>query len=557
MTNLPFSSRQISMAIGSLALSINVFLMISYLFIGYEEHLHSDSAVRLLLAEEIIRTGELFPSTWYFVNGDIWLLSAHWFALPIIAVAPISPFVHALAGLMSTSVLAVSLWTLLVALNTSISSRIWLMALVFSGISGLVAEGLFGQASYSMVFAAMLLLLAAVIRILEDGQATRRWLALVVLVISLQIATNPLRGIVFCVLPLALAVTFTSWKSCSKQQLGISTGGSRARSISIDKCLRLTGLMLAGVFSGVILRAILVPGLLQIPGVMSDYLQTNTLHELPSTFSLLLRGLLASLGSRPSAGPVLSPEGIYHLFRLLLAIIAISLAVRAVLSGLADSRPSRCLLTVFSAASFLLIGFICIGTNLISLSPDLEGIRYLLPAIVLLLILATINSPDWLKSPVRSSCGLFLILGFTASGYWNLFMVDVSSKWQAQEQDAYAWQSRELVSILREQGLEYGYASYWLANSTTVLSDGAVRVRPILLEGGLPVPRLWLSSSHWYSYSAWSGETFLALTSEEAELVAKDWLEQGAFKPSRVVRTRGFEIWVFPVNLSAIFSWDS
>lgn len=557
MTNLPIFLRSVSLSFGTLALLTNIFLLLGYLFLGYEEHLHSDSAVKLLLAEEIIRTGELLPASWHFVNDDLWLLSAHWFALPIVAFAPLSPFAHGLAGAMSASVLAVSLWTFLAAVSTSLSSRIWLMAVFFSGISGLIAEGLFGQASYSMIFAAMLVLLAAVIRVLEGEQSTRHWMILVALTVALQIATNPLRGIVFCFLPLALALSFVAWKCCLKEQPRLSEASAETRTIHLAKYRALAGMMLAGVLSGFIIRAILAPGLLQTPGVMSDVLQVNAMQEFPSTFATLLKGFFASLGSRPNSAPALSPEGIYHLLRLLMAVIAVSLAVHAVLRGLVDSRPSRCLFTVFAASSFLLTAFICISTNLVSLSPDIEGIRYLLPGTVLLLILIFIDSSDWLKSPMKATLALFLTLGFAASGYSNMFLVDVASKWKTQEQDAYAWQSRELVSILREQDLKYGYASYWLANSATVQSADAVKVRPILFKSGLPAPRFWLSSNHWYSPSAWDGETFLALTTEEAKLIDQNRLELKALKPTRVIRKRGFEVWVFPVNLSTILSWGS
>lgn len=556
MTNLPGSLRQISIVIGVLALSINVTLLVSYLFIGYEAHLHSDSAVRLILAQEILRTGELLPSNWHFVNGDLWLLSAHWFALPIIAFTKVSPFAHALAGLVSASFLAFSFWTFLIALNTSFQSRIWVMAVILGGISGMVAEGLFGQASYSMIFAANLLLLAAVIRVIDYEQTTRHWMILVALVIALQIATNPLRGIVFCVLPLTLALSFIAQKCYSTKQLVSDLSSAETCIFSMRTYSALVGVILVGMLLGAIIRALLAPGLLQAPGVMSDFLQINNQDELATAFSMLCKGVLASLGSRPSQTPALSPEGIYHLLRLLLAVAALCLAVCAVLRGCADNRLGRCFFTVFAASSFLLPAFICVGTNLVSLSPDIEGIRYLLPGIVLLLLLVFSESPDWLKSPIKATLGLFLTLGLVISGYPNLFMVDIASKWRVQETDAYAWQSRELVSVLREQGLEYGYASYWLANSATVQSGDTVKVRPILLEGGLPIPRLWLSSSYWYSPGAWSGETFLALAAEEAPLIDLAKLELEDLIPNRVIRERGFEIWVFPVNLSTKLSWD-
>lgn len=557
MSNLPVSLRRICMAIGCMALFCNGLLLAGYLFFGYEQHLHSDSAVRLLLAEEVVRTGELLPPSWNFVNADLWLLSAHWFAIPFVGFAPASPFIHGLAGAISASFVAMALWTLMVALNTSLSGRVWLTALLFSGFSGLTAEGLFGQASYSMIFASILLVLAAVVHVVEREQITLGWTILLAVLSALQIATNPLRGIVFCLLPLVLAMCFVSWNCFSERCSVVNDSTRQTPTIPGAKCLTLGAVMALGVSLGAVIRAALTPNLMQVPGVMSDFLQVNSLQQLPSILAILLEGILASLGSRPSPAPALSPEGVYHLFRLLLAVIAVALIVRAIMRGLADKRPSRRLLTFFAVSSFMLTAFICISTNLLLLSPDIEGIRYLMPATVLLLLLAFTDSSDWRKSPVIATLSLVLALGFAASGYSNFFMVDVASKWKTHEQDAYAWQSRELASLLQEQGLEYGYATYWFANSATVHSAGAVKVRPILFKDGLPAPRFWLSSNYWYSPSAWSGESFLALTAEEVKLIDQDRLELASLKPNRIIRKKGFEVWVFPVNLSANLAWGA
>lgn len=557
MTDLPVFLNRISVAIGCWALFFNGLLLTGYLVTGYEQHLHSDSAVRLLLAEEVIRTGELMPSNWNFVNADLWLLSAHWFAIPFLAFSPASPLVHGLSGAISAAFVTMSLWSLMVALNTPLSRRIWLTALLFSGFSGVAAEGLFGQASYGMIFASIVLMLAAVIHILEGKHTPWGWTILVAILSALQIATNPLRGIIFCLLPLSLAMCFVSWNCLFKRRFVVRDPTPEMSSIPAAKFLTLTGMMLLGVSVGAVIRATLTPSLIQIPGVMSDFLQVATLQQLPSILAVLLEGVLASLGSRPSPAPALSTEGMYHLFRLLLAVIAVALVVRAIMIGLADKRRSRRLLTFFAVSSFLIVAFICIGTNLLLLSPDIEGIRYLLPATVLLLFLVFTDSSDWRASPVIATLSLVLALGFAASGYANLFMVDVASKWKTHERDAYAWQSRELASLLQEEGLEYGYATYWLANSATVHSSGGVKVRPIILKNGLPTPRHWLSSNHWYSPNAWSGESFLALTAEEVKLVDYDQLELESLKPNRIIKKKGFEILVFPVNLSARLAWGA
>ena len=555
MINLPVLMRRISTVAGATAVLVNGALLISYLFVGYEEHLHSDSAVRLLLAEEIVRSGELMPSSWYFVNGDLWLLSAHWFALPIIALLPVSPLAHAMAGAVSATVLVASVWTLLSALKTCATTRIWLVAIFLGGFSGLTAEGLFGQAPYAMIFASMLVILSAIIRSLDDEEIKPAWMILVAILCALLIATNPLRAIIFCFLPLALALCFVCWTQLSKSASASHCLAGEAHGMPTTACWGIVRAILLGVLLGGIIRAGLTPGLHQTAGVMSDFLQVNTLEQIPSAVAALVKGLLASLGSRPNTTPVLGAEGVYHLLRLALAAAAVVLASQAVVGGLSSGRTGMRFIGFFSASSFALTAFICIGTNLIQLSPDIEAIRYLMPGTVLLLFLIMINFPDWREVPVRAFLTLTFVVGFGASSYSNLFLVDIASKRKIDDQSAYAWQSRALASVLRERGLKYGYATYWLANSTTVHSSGEIQVRPIYLEGGLPVPRLWQSSSYWYSPSAWSGETFIALTSEEADRLEISRFQLSGLTPNQIIRQEGFEIWVFPSNLSIGLGW--
>jgi hypothetical protein len=109
----------------------------------------------------------------------------------------------------------------------------------------------------------------------------------------------------------------------------------------------------------------------------------------------------------------------------------------------------------------------------------------------------------------------------------------------------------KLMTFLKAEGLEYGYATYWNAGVNTVLSKGAVRVRQVTPKQGLLVPFRHASSNRWYRPEAWSGPTFLMLTDEEKRTL--DWSRITAYagNPTRELRYENVGIYVFPENLAA------
>jgi len=58
----------------------------------------------------------------------------------------------------------------------------------------------------------------------------------------------------------------------------------------------------------------------------------------------------------------------------------------------------------------------------------------------------------------------------------------------------------ELIDILKENNLKYGYGDYWDSNILTYLSKFDVIVRPILNSNGVIIPFNWLNNRYWYDY---------------------------------------------------------
>jgi hypothetical protein len=115
----------------------------------------------------------------------------------------------------------------------------------------------------------------------------------------------------------------------------------------------------------------------------------------------------------------------------------------------------------------------------------------------------------------------------------------------------------QLIHLLESNGLRYGYGTYWNAGALTVLSGQQVKVRPVDLQQGMPIPKRHLSSNRWFRPDAWRGETFLLLRDSEAKTVKWDVVAAYAGKPSRTLRFQDFGVYVFPRNIAAVMpNWS-
>ena len=84
-------------------LLINISLVFYYIFVNYKAYFHSDSAAKNLIAQEIFETGQYFPSDWYYINGDLWVLSGHTYIVPMLSFFSNSYSLHAVSGVFSAA----------------------------------------------------------------------------------------------------------------------------------------------------------------------------------------------------------------------------------------------------------------------------------------------------------------------------------------------------------------------------------------------------------------------------------------------------------------------
>lgn len=109
--------------------------------------------------------------------------------------------------------------------------------------------------------------------------------------------------------------------------------------------------------------------------------------------------------------------------------------------------------------------------------------------------------------------------------------------------------SRDLTNHLKDEGLTFGYATYWNASNNTVYSNGEVEINGINL-GNKIEPYYWLTSKQRYTDEAHTGKSFLMLTPEENNLFMASSSYTDFGQPLNYEEYGGFCIYSYDYNIS-------
>jgi len=550
--------KKIGISLALLFLAGNLLLLCWYLFVGYKAEFHSDSAVKVLLAREIVETGQYFPSDWNYVNGDLFVLFGHTFIIPLLAFMPAGYLSHALSGLISAVLILSGVWLLTGLTQVSLSRRVVIVAVIASGISGCMAENLYGQVSYGVFVYFSCYILFFSYSFLHAGRKQGIYYGLALFcVLCIAFWSNPQRALVSFCLPLLAAI---AWHI---QGLSHTDFSEQKKTVWYS---------IAIVFAGFVLGTSLHS--VTLTGFNYDF---ASLHARWLSYDFMLRNaiitpesFLALFGGLPTAdGEVVSKIGIYEAARLAAGLVLSGLIPYSIHKSLRQKGNGIAFLASFTLTALAGVLFVQVTTTVPQNNPILIS-RYFVPSLVLSLILLLSQKLDWSKAPIVSLSTAAVAVCFVTSAYPAFVKMGISSKYDRSITVRHHDAMDGLKNFLLENGLHYGYARFWNAGVLSVLSDEKLLVRHVVFDQGLPKPDRWLSSNRWYRPGAWQGETFLLLSTQKEEQEEGleqeqevqeiiDWnlLERYHCKPIRKLSYADFQIFVFPHNLAKYLpGWD-
>jgi uncharacterized membrane protein len=539
-----------------LLLLVNLLLLLHYVVLDYRVVTNSDSAVMNLLAQEIHDTGQWIPRAWNYANGDLWLLFTHTVIVPLLYVLPNSYALHAVSSLVTAVLVLGCVWWSGALLGQSRMARLLLLAVFSGGMSVVMAENLYGQAAYGLLFAQVCLLCCASWRFLHARGAARwGWGAGAGLLLLLLFWSNPQRALVYYGLPLALATLAMRLQPSRPEAHVFSTAGVSPQRqntllLALLAAALVTGTLLHNHYMNLVGNSGLAP---------ATWLRFD---EMGRNLAGTLEGLLSVLGGKPPAGkPVINAAGVWAALRLAAAATVLALlpwALRRSLRAHAPRHRGRLFFGVFTLASAAVPLFMMLATSLPDMADPQASVRYLVPALLCLIMLLggiAVDECSWRSAPRLAGVAALSVLALSAVQAYRVQNAPGPGKLfkraQAPRSDSH------LSDFLVSHGLQYGYGEFWVAGNTTLLGRQRVRLRQIAVSDGLPQPVRHLSSDRWYQASYWSGPTFLLLTPEQMKAI--DWprMAQLLGEPERRLQYNERQVLVYPFNIaSRLPLWD-
>ena len=526
-------------------LVVNAVCLLWYVAFGYRGLFHSDSAAKVLLAREIFETGDFFPREWNYVNGDLWVFFGHMLIVPLLAFMPAGFAVHAISGLIFSCLIACGVWLVVGMMEIPLWRKILIIAVVLSGISGYMAENMYGQVSYGPTFFSCCCLVFFSWKYSSgDDRFGKIWALLLIVFLVMVYWGNPKRAIVTYGAPLFAAFVYQFLAKEGKER-------------RLYLMLIIFGCV--GAFLGTWLHVATMMNVNNVDGTAAA--RWLPFESILRHIVLAFKGFLGLLGGLPAAdSPLFSWRGLYSEVRLIVACLILAIIPLAIVRFLRGSGEGGKMIGLFAFFIIAISLFMQVATTIPNMNDPVSVSRYLVPGVVLGLI-CLLGMPLVLtQSPglIMAVAAIFFVLVSNAvviCGVPNSFSRGtIASPWRA---DSYSDPIRqELIGILRENGLEYGYASFWNAGVLSVLSNEEVRVRQIVIQNGMPAPFRWLSSNRWYRPAAWSGKTFLLLDEKEADLVNLDKMAEFGMPLQATLRAAGYVIFIFAENIARLPGWD-
>lgn len=526
-----------------LLVTVNVIFLCGYVFGDYRNYFHSDSAAKVLIAREIFDTGNFFPKDWNYVNGDLFVIFGHLFVIPLLAFMPAGFTAHSISGVIFAVLILHGIWLITSLANLPTWRRLAVVAVVASGISGFMAENLFGQVSYGVaILLCCYLIFISSQYIASQGARKKIWAFLLVGLMVLVYWANPKRAIVTYTLPLTGALIWL-----------ILTSDAQNRS----RFLKLLALSFVGALGGSALHAWTIADVNNVSGASDAHWLSYEL--VLRNISLSLKGLYAQLGGLPLAGSSLfSPGGLYAGLRFVVACFVVVMTPIAIRRIMNDQKDQTKILALFAAFSLLLALFLQFTTSIADMSDPIQSSRYLVPGVILCLIVLLVSTHRWGRQPIWGISLALVTIVYLSSAYSTYKLSGVNSEQNLAQPNQVNSERYKLVAFLEGKGLQYGYASYWNAGTLSVLSDEKIRVRQIQFHNGLPVPMRHLSSNRWYRPAAWTGKTFLLLQENEVSFLNWQKLAHMGVTPIGNYRSDGFVIFVFAENIARhLTGWDT
>lgn len=496
-------------------LSLTFFTLVSYKY-----RFHSDAATAAMIALEQTRTGALYVKNWYY-SQDFWPMFVF---NGVVLLQPIvdNAFLATQIPVLLQTVIIFFLSFNILKIFSKNRLNYLLLAFLFSGVSNLWSEFFFGQGQYGNVLMWTLLGLVFLIKAQLHLNASRNKLYFFGLfLINTYINTTSIRYV-----PLFSGAAILSLIFLYVVDLEKATKNKPLLFLIIN--LTISTVLGQLIFSYLKLNYHFVSGV--NGSTLVDY--DVMLHE---NLPRLIHGLFGLMTDSGVGSPLASLKGIVFSYKFFMSLILFGLpfcAVKKMIASFTKKQltfPQQFLL-IFTMIQLLISLFSVLFIQ--TIINHIAAARYMMLPIFICMLLVPFLFDKFQMSLNKQ----FLIcIGVLPLIFSNIYLLN-KDNFSAPPQKA------QLASFLLSNGLTHGYATFWNADSLTVISNYKVKVYHITdtkLE-----PSLYMSSPFFYSQPD-AKENFLLLTDEEVGKFDFETIKAHIGEPIKTLSFQGYKIFVY------------
>lgn len=495
-------------------------------------YINSDTASIILLGKEIHDSGSLFPHSWQ-TAGE---LPA--FGLQTIIAVLFSFMDDYMLMFKITSVLFIfiTIASLIFFSVKALKNNAWLLAipLIICSRTQHYMEIVFGQCAYLLSILYIFLILGLYLKSTDDDFRiiSKPMFIAAMLLLALR-GLNGLRPIQEIGLPMlgALALMFYIRYYKDKE----FRFRKKAAPYFINALL-----LVVTIGIGFVGNKLCTSLLDANSNIISGYTIFSSVDQISDSVLNVVHHIVEMLGLNLGI-PLMSVNGVLSIIKFVFGILVlIVIPVLQIKKFHQESKNTQfyILFTLVHIGEILLLDIFC--------GALMNTERYTFSSQYLLLFMsANYIYKYWLKDSA-------LLMKITALATVGLLTIpgaysNVSSLWASKDS---VQNLKNLESFLEENGLDFGYATYWNAYVNTVLSNGKVEINSVSVTPNLITAHNWLCSTEWYTQEHHSGTSFLMLTSEEKQVFENSTNYLSFNDPERVLTYNDYTIYVYDYNIS-------
>lgn len=235
---------------------------------------------------------------------------------------------------------------------------------------------------------------------------------------------------------------------------------------------------------------------------------------------------------------ILSIRGICYFIKFIICILFIFVTPITLFKHFKENDRKIQFLFVFNTISWILMIYLYLFVG--SFFYNFSELKYFLVNIVFNIILSIYCiSKYYMKNKYYEWIFKSLLIFYILTNIYTTSCIII-------EHDQYAIDRRyELVDVLKENDLTFGYTGFWDGLMTYYLSNYEIKAVSVEL-GSEITPYRWYSDCRWYKKGYHPGKTFLAVDSNYENYMS--YYEQYYGTPNDIVRTDNYIVYIYNNN---------